>query len=109
MVLLLQLLQFFLHDSKLYYSTILQAGPPFLRSAYSPPAQVIQENNDLVCEIPRPFPTSPPVSKPLNMALAAETKAIVAQFDYTDEDVNKGVKEFLRQMGQYELSHVRGA
>jgi len=34
------------------------------------------------------------------MALAAETKAIVAQFDYTDEDVNKGVKEFLRQMGK---------
>lgn len=34
------------------------------------------------------------------MALAAETKAIVGQYDYTDEDVNKGVKEFLRQMGE---------
>lgn len=34
------------------------------------------------------------------MALAAETKAVVAQFDYTDEDVNKGVQEFLRQMGE---------
>lgn len=34
------------------------------------------------------------------MALAAETKAIVAQFEYTDENVNLGVKEFLRQMGK---------
>ncbi|KAI8966478.1 putative glucokinase [Daldinia sp. FL1419] len=34
------------------------------------------------------------------MALAQETKRITAQFEYTDEDVNKGVKEFLRQMGE---------
>lgn len=33
------------------------------------------------------------------MSLEAETKSVVAQFEYTDEDVNKGVKEFLRQMG----------
>lgn len=32
------------------------------------------------------------------MSLEAEAKTIVAQFEYTDEDVNKGVKEFLRQM-----------
>ncbi|KAH9889176.1 glucokinase [Xylariomycetidae sp. FL2044] len=32
------------------------------------------------------------------MTLAEETKRITAQFDYTDDDVNKGVKEFLRQM-----------
>jgi len=40
------------------------------------------------------------VSVPLTMALAAETKNVVAEFEYTDEDVNKGVKEFLRQMGE---------
>ncbi|KAJ4298773.1 glucokinase [Collariella sp. IMI 366227] len=34
------------------------------------------------------------------MALAQETKAIVAQFEYSDDDVNKGVKEFLRQMDE---------
>ncbi|KAI1472437.1 uncharacterized protein F4812DRAFT_448999 [Daldinia caldariorum] len=34
------------------------------------------------------------------MALAQETKRITAQFEYTDEDVNKGVKEFLRQMDE---------
>jgi hypothetical protein len=35
------------------------------------------------------------------MALAAETKRIVSLFDYTDSDVNKAVKEFLRQMGRF--------
>ncbi len=35
------------------------------------------------------------------MALEAETKTIVGQFDYTDDDVNKAVKEFLRQMGKF--------
>ncbi|KAK3336064.1 hypothetical protein B0T19DRAFT_436878 [Cercophora scortea] len=34
------------------------------------------------------------------MALEAEAKAISAKFDYTDEDVNKGVQEFLRQMSE---------
>ncbi len=33
------------------------------------------------------------------MALEAETKNIVAKFDYLDGDVNTGVREFLRQMG----------
>lgn len=35
------------------------------------------------------------------MALATETKAVVAQYDYADEEVNNGVKEFLRQMGEF--------
>lgn len=34
------------------------------------------------------------------MALAAETKRITAQFDYSDADVNKGVLEFLKQMSK---------
>ncbi|KAL1876406.1 hypothetical protein VTK73DRAFT_9345 [Phialemonium thermophilum] len=32
------------------------------------------------------------------MSLAEETKRIVAQFEYSDEDLNKGVQEFIRQM-----------
>lgn len=34
------------------------------------------------------------------MALEAETTAIVSKFDFSDDDVNKSVKEFLRQMGE---------
>lgn len=33
------------------------------------------------------------------MSLESEAKSVIAQFEYTDEDVNKGVKEFLRQLG----------
>ncbi|KAI0203218.1 glucokinase [Astrocystis sublimbata] len=33
-------------------------------------------------------------------SLVEETKRIVAQFEYTDDDVNKGVQEFLRQMNE---------
>jgi hexokinase len=34
------------------------------------------------------------------MALAAETKRIVSQFEFTNDHVNEAVKEFLRQMGK---------
>lgn len=34
------------------------------------------------------------------MALEAETKAIVSQFDYPDHELNMGVLEFLRQMSK---------
>ncbi|KAI1505930.1 hypothetical protein F5X99DRAFT_415615 [Biscogniauxia marginata] len=34
------------------------------------------------------------------MALAEATKRVVAQFEYTDDDVNRGVQEFLRQMNE---------
>jgi hexokinase len=39
-------------------------------------------------------------------SLVAETKRIVAQFDYTNEDVNKGVQEFLRQMSMINPTHL---
>jgi len=45
------------------------------------------------------FSAELPVTHALtNMALEAETKRMVAQFEYTAEDVNKGVKEFIREM-----------
>lgn len=34
------------------------------------------------------------------MSLAEAVKRVVAEFDYPSEDVNKGVQEFLRQMGR---------
>lgn len=43
------------------------------------------------------------MSKPRTMALAAETKRITAQFEYSDADVNKGVLEFLKQMSKFHL------
>ena len=37
------------------------------------------------------------------MALAGETTRIVSQFDFSDDDVNAHVKEFLAQMGKLSL------
>ncbi|KAI1337173.1 glucokinase [Xylariaceae sp. FL0016] len=36
----------------------------------------------------------------MDTPLVKETRRIVGQFDYTDDDVNKGVKEFLSQMNE---------
>lgn len=52
-----------------------------------------------MCENPKAFPTSAPVSKPLTMGLTSETNRIVQEFDYGDADLNKSVLEFLSQMG----------
>ena len=43
----------------------------------------------------------PPVENPVEAKtpLEIQTDVIVEQFKYSDDDVNKGVKEFLRQMG----------
>ncbi|RDA84583.1 hypothetical protein CP532_1102 [Ophiocordyceps camponoti-leonardi (nom. inval.)] len=51
-----------------------------------------------VCLRPVSFATVPPVSRPLTMALADETTRVVAQFDFSDADVNRHVGEFLQQM-----------
>jgi hypothetical protein len=39
------------------------------------------------------------------MALVAEAKRIAAQFEFTDEDVNRNVAEFINQMSA--LSTIR--
>lgn len=41
----------------------------------------------------------PPVETVGKTPLEIETQAIVEQFKYSDDDVNNGVREFLRQMG----------
>ncbi|RCI08624.1 hypothetical protein L249_4711 [Ophiocordyceps polyrhachis-furcata BCC 54312] len=51
-----------------------------------------------VCLKPAFFATVPPVSRPLTMALADETTRVVAQFDFSDGDINRHVGEFLHQM-----------
>lgn len=34
------------------------------------------------------------------MGLLEEAQRVAAEFEYSAEDVNKGVKEFIRQMGK---------
>lgn len=90
--------QLFLADIKAQYSHIFSSSP-FSRTLSSPPAVIVES---AVCESLHPFETAPPISLAPVMAtsLVEETRRIVAQFDYTDDDVNKGVQEFLRQMNE---------
>lgn len=92
-----QIAQLFLADIKAQYFHIFPSSP-LSRTLPSPPAVVVVES--AVCESPHPFATAPPTSLAPIMAnsLVEETRRIVAQFDYTDDDLNKGVQEFLRQM-----------
>ena len=44
------------------------------------------------------FSTHLPVSRPHKMALLEEAKRVAGQFDYSSEELNKGVKAFIQQM-----------
>jgi hypothetical protein len=90
--------QLFLTDAKFQYSRLFSTHPFLTRLPFTSPAATIYE--PAVCESPQPFPTAPPVSKVRTMALLEETKRITAQFEYSDDNVNKGVEEFLRQMSK---------
>jgi hypothetical protein len=99
-----QVAQLFLSDIRTHH-TLIFTSFPFSRTFSSPPAIIV---DGAVCESPQPFATAPPMTPAPAMAnsLVAETKRIVAQFDYTNEDVNKGVQEFLRQMSMINPTHL---
>ncbi|KIW27522.1 uncharacterized protein PV07_07254 [Cladophialophora immunda] len=72
---------------------------PFGDSVYRQEAYFDLLEPGTQCRPKSPFTSDLPVTHALtNMALEAEAKRMVAQFEYTPEDVNKGVKEFIREM-----------
>jgi len=73
--------------------------PP--RPAFCPPPARHPFLDDLIC--PRQPDESPGTLRnpvPRKMGLVEEARRIAGQFEYTSEDVNKGVKEFIRQMDE---------
>lgn len=40
-----------------------------------------------------------------SMALADQAKRVAAEFDFSDDAVNKAVKEFIREMGRHMRKH----
>lgn len=60
------------------------------------------------CESPHPFPTEAPISRPHKMSLLAESKRVAAEFEYTDEDVRRGVAEFVAEMSMFICQPVYG-
>lgn len=74
---------------------------PFGDSVYRQEAYYDRLEPGTQCK-PKPLfsPDLPTTHALTNMALEAEAKRIVAQFEYTAEDVNKGVQEFIREMDE---------
>jgi hypothetical protein len=91
--------QFFLDKGSGIYPKAPQRYSP---TSYSPPVKLVDE---LICESPHPFPTEPPVSRPYKMSLIEEAKRVAAEFEYTDDQVRKGVKHFIYQMSMSSLIH----
>lgn len=40
-----------------------------------------------------------PLTRPHKMSVFDEAKKVAAEFEYSSHDLNRGVKEFIRQMG----------
>lgn len=59
--------------------------------------------SEAVCRNPHILTEPPPISRPHRMSLLEEVRRVATQFDYSAEEVNKGVKEFIRQMGWCQL------
>lgn len=72
---------------------------PFGESVYKQEAYYDQLEPGTQCKPKSLFSADLPTTLALtNMALEAEAKRIVAQFEYSTEDVNKGVQEFIHEM-----------
>lgn len=72
---------------------------PFGDSVYRQEAYFDQLEPGSQCRPKSVFPPELPTTDALtNMALAEEVKKIAAEFEYTGEDVNKGVRHFIHQM-----------
>ncbi len=54
-----------------------------------------------VCERSNVFTEPLPISHPYKMSLLEEARRVAGEFEYPAVEVNKGVKEFIRQMSWY--------
>lgn len=70
---------------------------PFGDSVYRAEAYYDQLEPGTRCKPKDPF-ALPVTDAITNMGLAEETKRIAAQFEYSAEDVNRGVEEFIAEM-----------
>ena len=58
---------------------------------------------------PKAFFNRPTLTSLYNMSLLQEAKRVAAQFEYNTDALNKGVKEFIREMGECpEVWHGKG-
>ena len=58
-----------------------------------------------ICQKDKLFSEPLPVSRPHKMSLQEEAKQLAAEFAYSSEDLNKGVKAFISQMRRWKWIH----
>lgn len=68
-----------------------------------PVSHGVSVDSTAVCPNTHIFDEPLPVSRPKKMSLLEEARKVAAEFEYPPEEVNKGVKEFIRQMSSYTL------
>ena len=71
-----------------------RSPPPYHSTVYLSPASIEAG----ICEVVHPFRTQASISTPPKMGLQAEAERIAAEFELTDEQVQKTVLEFIREM-----------
>lgn len=69
------------------------------RTLFTPSIPEIHSPISATCLRDPAFPTSPPVCTISKMGLIEDARKVAEEFEYPGEKVNKGVKEFIRQMG----------
>lgn len=83
----------------------LRPWPAPIHSALWDPEEQEQEHirlqSEAVCEILNIFAEPLPISRPYRMSLLEDARRVAQEFDYPAAEVNKGVKEFIRQMSRY--------
>ncbi|KAL7947217.1 hypothetical protein V8C42DRAFT_317121 [Trichoderma barbatum] len=109
LVVLSTLAHLVLHDAKIYTAifqlpwacqllSLLHLHPTVLWPLSTLTSQ-LTVHDELICPLP-PFALSPPTSRVLTMGLAEHTSKIVSEFDFSDEDLNRHVQEYLKQTNE---------
>lgn len=73
----------------------------FLPVYNAPEAESVKLDTPYACPNPLPFLEDFPISRSHKMTLLEEAKMVAEEFDYPAKEVNKGVKEFIRQMSWF--------
>ncbi|KAK6428578.1 glucokinase [Oleoguttula sp. CCFEE 5521] len=101
LLVLVLLAQFLLPHLPLSYQNLFLRSYPKPAPLSCPPAPTYNPFiQDLYCRVPVYKPSSIYNKSPRSMALAAAAQRVALEFEYSAQDVNRGVYEFIREMDE---------
>lgn len=77
---------------------------PIYSALWDPDQENVRLQSKAVCDNLNIFAESLPISRPYRMTLIEDARRVAQEFDYPAVEVNKGVKEFIRQMSRLPLA-----